>query len=303
MTQLAIKVRGEVVSSNFEEWKLELIAQIQAVNTELKTEAQFAQAQTDVKRFKAAEHALKKAKESAINQASDIQRLFAAIDEVSEAVRQVRLSLERQIKHRKLEIKEEFVELGISNIQAYIEQQDPDFQYVNHSDYLDSGAFEAATKYRSNIRALSGAIDDVCALIKDQIDKRAALVKDNATKLDSLPVAHQALFQDRSMLLAISSRELDEIIDQRIAVFERQVGAVSNEPDLEPPTNGEDDSDSGMETGGLPEYEISETQSEEAFALTVELLATRPDAEAFLQDVKSTYASNPLVREFQLEKI
>ena len=54
MNQLAIKVRGEVLSSNFDEWKLELIGEIQAVNTELKTDAQFAHAQIDVKRFKVA---------------------------------------------------------------------------------------------------------------------------------------------------------------------------------------------------------------------------------------------------------
>jgi hypothetical protein len=305
MTQLAIKVRGEVLSSNFDEWKLELIVKIQSVNTELTTEAQFAQAQTDVKSFKAAEQALKKTKESAINQASDIQRLFSAIDEVSGEVRQVRLSLERQVKQRKTEIKEEFVERGITSIEKYIELQCPDFQHIDHSDYLDSGAFEEIIKYRSSIKALHGAVDDASAVIKTQIDDRVALVKNNATKLDSLPLAHQTLFQDRGILLALSASQLEELIDQRIAVFEQQIGAVGNEQDLEspikdlePPIIGEGDVSSG-------EGDVSSTVepgTKETFALTMELWATPTEAEEFLRTLRSTYVSSPLVRQLRLEK-
>jgi hypothetical protein len=291
MTQLAIKVRGEVLSSNFDEWKLDLTAQIQAVNTELTTEAQFAQAQTDVKNFKAAEQALKKAKEFAINQASDIQRLFSAIDEVSGEVRQVRLSLERQIKQRKSEIKEEFVELGITNIEKYIELQGPDFQHIDHSDYLERGILEDAMKYRSNIKALHGAIDDACGRIKTQIDERVALVKLNAMKLDSLPVAHQTLFQDRRELLALAASQLDDVIDKRIAVFEKKIGAASNEQDVEPPV------DDKADVGSSEEAETKET-----YALTVELFATPAEAEAFFRTLRSAFSGNPLVRTFQLEK-
>jgi hypothetical protein len=303
MNQLAITVRGEVLSSNFDEWKLELIAEIQAVNTELTTEAQFAHAQTDVKRFKVAEQALKKAKESAIDQASDIQRLFAAIDEVSEAVRQVRLSLERQIRRRKLEIKEEFIQLGIANIQSYINQQDANFQIIDHSDYLHPGAFEAVMKRRASITTLSTAIDKLCVQITGQIDERAALVKDNATRLDSLPIAHQTLFQDRSTLLALSPGQLDEIIDQRIEVLERQVEITSDKPDFKPAVCDAGDQGSGAERDSRGEDEIRETQIKEAFVLTVELMATRAGADAFLREVESTYARHPLVRRFRLERI
>ncbi|MAF84043.1 MAG: hypothetical protein QGH93_10050 [Gammaproteobacteria bacterium] len=291
MAQLAIKVRGEVLSSNFDEWKLDLIAQIQSVNTELTTEAQFAQAQTNVKNFKAAEQALKKAKESAINQASDIQRLFSAIDEVSGEVRQVRLSLERQIKQRKSEIKEEIVELGIANIEKHIELQGPDFQRIDHSDYLDRGIFEEAMKYRSNINALHDAIDDTCRRIKSLIDEKVALVKNNAMKLDSLPVTHQALFQDRSELLALDASQLDELIDKRIAVLEQKIGTTNKDQDDEPTVPDEADVDLSVDT-----------EAKETYAAIIELLATPVEAETFFRALRSAYSGNPLVRTFQLEK-
>jgi len=303
MTQLAIKVRGEVLSSNFDEWKLELIAQIQAVNTELVSEVQFAQAQIEVKRFKSAEQALKKTKESVINQASDIQQLFSAIDEISEEVRQVRLSLERQVKHRKLEIKEEFIERGVADIRDYIETQDADFQTLDHSDYLDRGAFETAIKRRASIAALSVAIDELCVQIRAQIDHRADSVKQNAKKLESLPVAHQALFQDRGTLVAMSPTQLDETIDQRIEVFERQMAIVSDESKSEPQSSDMTDHDSSVEAPILSEDETISNPSTETFMLTIELRATPGDAKGFFRALESAYTSNPLVRQLRLERV
>ena len=298
MTQLAIKVRGEVLSSNFDEWKLDLIAKIKAVNTELSTDTQFAQAQSDVKSFKTAEQALKKAKEAAINQASDIQRLFSSIDEVSAEVRQVRLSLERQIKRRKAEIKDDFVELGIASIKKYIELQGPEFLSIDHSDYLKRSVFVEATKYRANIRSLKGAIDDACARIKTQIDERSVVVRENAVKLDSLPAAHQALFQDRDMLLALNESQLSAIIDKRIAVLEQQTGieACKSEP-------GPDESRESEQLDEEPLGTKDLTEDRSKYTLKIELSATTGEAEEFFRQFRVAYSGHPLVRTFQLEKV
>ncbi len=302
MTQLAIKVRGEVLSSNFDEWKLDLIDKIRAVNTELQTEDQFARAQDDVKSFKAAEQALRKAKASAIDQAADIQSLFSAIDSVSEEVRQVRLTLERQIKQRKAEIKDEAVEFGIATIRKYIELQSADFRCIDHAEYLDRSAFVQATRYRASIRALQGAIDDVCANIKTRIDERAGNVADNAAKLASLPAAHQALFQDRSMLLALEAAQLDEVIGERIAVFERQTREAS----------GSEGSESAPADVNLPQDHAAPAAEattratmpgKATYRLTIELLATLTEAEEFFRRFRSSYAAEPLIRTLELEKV
>ena len=75
---------------------------VQSINKDLVTDNDFFEASQHVKSFKKAENYLKEAKQSAINQAEDIQKLFSAIDEVSQEARQARLSLERQIKSQKL---------------------------------------------------------------------------------------------------------------------------------------------------------------------------------------------------------
>ncbi len=73
MSNLIIKLNGEIQSSNFHEWKDGLIEQIQSAQLALKTDNDFATAELNVKTFKIAETTLKHAKESAIQQASDIQ--------------------------------------------------------------------------------------------------------------------------------------------------------------------------------------------------------------------------------------
>ena len=120
MKQLFIKLTGTVNSSNFDVWKKELITQIQSVNVELVTDNDFVTASKQVKSFKSAEKSLKQAKQSAISQAEEIQQLFTAIDEITEEARQARLSLERQIKARKLEIKQQYIQSGIDEIQSFI---------------------------------------------------------------------------------------------------------------------------------------------------------------------------------------
>jgi hypothetical protein len=302
MTQLAIKVRGEVLSSNFDEWKLDLIDKIRAVNTELETEDQFARAQADVKSFKAAEQALQKAKAAAIDQAADIQSLFAAIDSVSAEVRQVRLTLERQIKQRKAEIKDEAVEFGIATIRKYIELQNADFRCIDHAEYLDRSAFVQATRYRASVGALQGAIDDACANIKTRIDERAVKVADNAAKLASLPAAHQALFQDRSLLLALEAAELDEVIGERIAVFEQRTREASG---------GEGPESAPADVNRLQEHAASTAQAstqatmpgKSTYRLTIELQATLTEAEEFFRRFRSSYAADPLIRTLGLEKL
>lgn len=302
MAHLAIKLTGQILSSNFDEWKRELIMRIQGVNAELKTDNQFAMAAEDVKQFKAAELALKKAKESAINQAADIQRLFAAIDEVSEEVRQVRLSLERQIKRRKVEIKEEFIQSGLSRVRDFIKQQDDNFKAIDHRDYLDRHNFEEALKGRTSVQGLSVAIDEMSERIKQDIATRAADVRKNATKLDSLPAGHKALFQDRRTLLALAPDKLDSIIDERIAVFQQQVALANREAVVEMP-EPEEREDTRESDEDHDDDDVAQAQPvKEAFLLTLELFATPDYAEALLHGIRSSFGDDHEVVRVRLER-
>ncbi len=220
MHELIIKLTGTIQDSNFDEWKQALIRQIQSTAKELHSDEDFAIADRQAKQFKAAEKALAQAKQSAIEQAADIQRLFGAIDEVSAEARQARLSLERQIKQRKAEIKAEIIQSGMDAVCEVLSQQSADFQFLDHATYLDKRRFESAVYGKAGTRSMTAAMDALCNQIQREVEARAADVERSGSLIDSLPEAYRMLFQDRAALLALPPAELTLTIDKRIAKFQ-----------------------------------------------------------------------------------
>ena len=49
MSDLIIKLKGEITDTNFDEWKNDLLARLKNVNTELASDDDFANAESDVK--------------------------------------------------------------------------------------------------------------------------------------------------------------------------------------------------------------------------------------------------------------
>ena len=221
MSDLVIKLSGEIQQSNFDEWKSNLIGQLESVKTDLASDSDFASATKHVKVFKKAEKSLKSAKSAALKQASDINDLFAAIDAVAKQTRSVRLELERQIKSRKASIKVEAVEKAIDKVNALIDQQSDDFRLLDRTEFTDRAIFVEAIKGTRGRSGMEKALDEVCTQLESKISRRAETVKQNATTLDSLSTAHQIAFQDRGFLLKQAATELDGIIDQRIEKLEK----------------------------------------------------------------------------------
>lgn len=231
MKDLVITLTGEVVETNFDNWKKELQAQIESTQKPLKSDNDFASAAKHVKQLKTAEKSLKKAKLSAINQAADIQALFAAIDEVAEQARQARLGLEKQIKTRKQDVKNSVIEAGIAQIQKHIESKSSPFDLIDHSEYLDRAQFVAELKGRSTLSTLEKAKDKLCTQIMEAVDERDVSVSNNSGVLDSLPDGIQALFQDRAALIALPSDQLNKVVDERQAVIKKEGGGKADAPD------------------------------------------------------------------------
>ena len=229
MSQLLINLTGTINSTNFDEWKTDLIAQIQSVNQDLVTDNDFDTASSHVKSFKTAENALKNAKQSAINQAQEIQQLFASIDEITEEARQARLSLERQIKSRKSQIKEEHIQSGIEVIKAVIEEQSEDFKNGDLSHFLNRGRYESAVFGKAGISGLETGIKEITSIIKAEIAELSQHIINNKAKLDSRIEGYNALFQDYSQLVRWPEEQLESEIVKRIARYESEIKQRVNE--------------------------------------------------------------------------
>jgi len=185
---------------------------------ELITANDFSEAQSVVKLFKNAEKTLKQAKTNAIKQINDIQELFDAVDEIVEKARQSRLTLERQIKTRTAEIKEEIIQTGVDEIIKYIESNSLSTSQ-DWKKYTDRSIFQAAIKGKRGSKGAKLAVNDVCDKIKLEIDNKILQSKVNQTILDTIPLKHKAIFQDQSYLLSLNEDELNSVINKRVNAF------------------------------------------------------------------------------------
>jgi len=299
MNQLIIKLTGKIQSSNFDEWKNDLITLIQSRNTELTTDDDFVVAARHVKLFKVAEKSLKDAKQSALNQASDIQRLFSAIDEVSEETRQARLSLERQIKARKLEIKEAFIQSGIEIVYVFIDQQSDDFQLISHVSYLDRNRFESAVRGKAGTKGIQSAIDNLCDIIKLEISKKTAEMKNNGMAIDILPGKYKALFQDRHSLLALTKQELDLTIDKRIALFNEENMKIKAEKTINDLKKLEDIE---LNPDAHRYSESAEILGKGKYRLIMDILSTKDIAIEIARSVRQAYDDNTSISSIRLTR-
>ena len=301
MSDLIIKLKGEITDTNFDEWKNDLLARLKNVNTELASDDDFANAESDVKIIKAGEVALKNAKASALEQADEIQKLFAAIDEVSSEAREARLALERQIKKRKAEIKDEIVESGLDAVKAYIEEQSTELQSVKNS-WLDRSAFEEEIKGKRTTTSMQKAVTGLQVKIKNEIAHREESINANRTVLEKINDDYSAVFQDKESLLLMDDESLQATIAERIEYFEaekkKQIEAATQEP-VEPEQATEKDPDTAV----AEETETDDTPihpSDESHVISIEVFAQVDAAQEFFDEIDDRYSNREIVGEIRL---
>ncbi len=300
MNQLVIKLKGEIQSSNFYEWKNDLINQIQSINAELSTDDDFVIAIRQVKLFKTAEKLLKDAKQSAINQAADIQKLFTAIDEISEKARQARLTLDRQIKARKLEIKEACIQSGVEIVRSFINLKNDDFQKMDHTVYLDHSRFELAVKGKAGIKGIKTEINMLCDRIKAEISQKAEEVANNRAKLDALPDKYKLLFQDINSLLTLTKQELNLTIEKRIALFNEENARIKAEKainDLKKIENFVLNPDTVLNSENL------DIPKNEKYRIIIDILSSKDIAIETARSIRQGYENNASILDIRLTRL
>lgn len=118
LIELKIETRGEVLSSNLAAFRESVMAALATVNLSPQTDEEFGQAELDVKVLKQAEAVVVEAKTQALVQAEDLQRLFAALDEVRWGVREARLELEKRVTEQKKKVRKDLIDEAKSRIEC-----------------------------------------------------------------------------------------------------------------------------------------------------------------------------------------
>src|SRR5690625_3734328 len=194
---LEIEVKGEDVVSNADEFRAMVRTWIEGFNTELIEDEDFARAEQDVKRLKEAESEIKAAKERALEQAEQVNALFAVLDETSEAVRQARLPLERQIKARREEIKAEIIDEAAASVPG------------GHGETYRREITDAIKNKRTikSMREAAGVV----------VTAANALIKANTEVLDAFAKEHgRELIPDRRQIETKSAEWVEVELQRRL---------------------------------------------------------------------------------------
>ncbi|MBY8934246.1 YqaJ viral recombinase family protein [Pseudomonas fluorescens] len=218
---LRIDVTGMVTASNLDAFKAHALTVIGNINTNLKDDKDFADADATVKWCGEVEDKLKAAKEHALSQTESIDILFKAIDDIAAETRRKRLELEKLVKARKENIRTEIVMDAAKSLQAHIDQIDATLGGRIRMPKVPAN-FAEAIKGKKSVSSLREAADAELARAKIEASRIADGIRINQASLNELAVNHKFLFHDAQELVMKANDDLVALIKVRISEHDQQ---------------------------------------------------------------------------------
>ena len=217
---LRIEVTGMVTASNLDAFKSHALEVFSNINTELKTDQDFADAEKTVKWCSEVEDKLKAAKEHALSQTESIDALFKAIDDITAEARRKRLELDKLVKSRKDSIRTEIVMDSAKALQDHIDQIDATLGGRIRMPKVHAN-FAEAIKGKRTIDSLNEAAGAELARAKIEASRIGDLIRLNIASLNELAANHKFLFHDAQDLVQKANDDLVALIKVRINEHEQ----------------------------------------------------------------------------------
>jgi len=214
---LRIEVQGMVTASNLAEFKQTALAAIRSVNRDLKTDADFADADKAVKWCADVEARLKAAKEHALSQTASIDELFKALDDIAAESKAVRLDLDKLVKRRKDEVREHAVTVAAAELARHVRALNAELAPMALRPV--PADFAASIKGLRSIASMQDALDTTLAGAKILADGQARGIRANVAAFKAATGddrALQALFADLGQLVHKAADDFAAVLDQRI---------------------------------------------------------------------------------------
>ncbi len=219
---LSIQIKGEVTVSNLPEFKAAAENFISKINTDLKTDNDFSDAEATVKFCDETEKKLESAKAAAIGQTASIDELMRTIDFIKESIRSKRLTLEKLVKTQKESIKTRIIADGFGLCFSHSTEIDLEFPPINFMTI--AGAvfarqnFETACKNKRTLASLHNAVDTEVAAIKIKLNDLAMIIRKNLSHLpDDL-----SIFRDLQSIVTKPEEDFKLLVESRLADQKRK---------------------------------------------------------------------------------
>mgnify|MGYP001004672472 CR=1 FL=1 len=286
-TEIILRISSQIVASNIDDVAASVRAEVAKVNTDLKTDEDFATAEQQVKDFKNAEDAIKEARDAALSEAQDVRKLLDTTSEIIDLLADTRLALDKQVKAQKAKVKEEIIGVARDGIHRALAGCDarlqPAMRKVLRIDELD-GVLTEATKGKKSLAGLEKAAHEVLANWTALIGKTEAYMK---ARYAQIPAGRLHLFADLDDLLALDSGFEDAIAARIAAEDERQGKARA---DAEAELRNKIAAEEQAETQTAPEPQTMPETGEPVleYIITIKMNTTLTNAKAVATNLKNS---------------
>ena len=220
---LRVEAQGMVTFSNLTEFRANAMAVLGAINRDLQTDEDFADAEQTVKWCKGVEDRLDAAKSNVLAQMQSVDEVCRTIDSVSAETRKVRLELDRLVKTEKEHRRAELVANGVAAVRAHYDSVSATLgEHGLGIPATLTSDIGSAIKGKKSLTSMRDAIDTAVAAAKIDASQRADRIRANIAVLDSFK-DHAHLFADRVTLCATKAPEdLRNLATARIAEHQRR---------------------------------------------------------------------------------
>jgi len=226
---LTVQLVGQVTASNLDSFKTAVTARIQAINTTLVTDADFATADKMVKFLDDGEKRLDLVKAQALAQTESIDQLFRTIDSLKAEMRSKRLTLDKLVKAEKENRKNEIVrEAQLAFNEHYNALADRvgiafSLAHVGFSDSIKG--LKSLDSMRDKVSvALANAKIEANA-VADRIDANRKAMGDHASLFHDFTSVCTKATDDFAALVAMRVAQQKEADDKRLAAERERIRA------------------------------------------------------------------------------
>ena len=224
MKNLILNVKTDIISQNVADFATQVKTYLAGINTVLKTDDDFAQAEADCKDLKAIEDNTRAAIKAVLEGNADVAQLVATAEASAEELRTTRLQLEKLVKAQKAQVRADIIARTKHAIHAQIDVADetirPALRKVLRVAELD-GILDEAAKGKKTLAGLEKGCASVLA-------DWAALIQKSADYLGKryahIPADRLHLFPDLADVLAMNSG-FEETVAARIAADDERQAA------------------------------------------------------------------------------
>jgi hypothetical protein len=197
MNELIIKAKTSIQESNLQSFVDELKLQLNDAKTELKTEDDFAEAESFVKVLEKAEKAMKAAKQKIFEQ-GELKKIDQLITDGLAKSSAVRLSLQNQVKAEKQRIKDSLIDAAHSAVKT---AKNNSF-YPEHISVPVRADFAAQIKGKKTTNSMKDALDRFAGIQLQEVTEQTNAINKRIQTINSLIEGFEGFF-DINYLLRI----------------------------------------------------------------------------------------------------